>query len=511
MKWAERQSTRTARLPEAHALHPTPTLLEPFSLHNVSLLPGTRFYEAQQTNLRWLQMLEPDRLLYFFREQAGLPRTPHVKPHGGWDGAGMGLRGHIAGHWLSAASMAAATTGDATLRRHLELVTRGLHECQEASSDGYLSGFPQGEFAQMETLPTPPNAWVPYYVMHKLLAGLLDYHRLWRSVLALEVARRLAEHVRMRVEHVRSLGDGRWELFINQEVGGMSEVLTDLALATRNATWLTLAASFERPCFVGPLALDYQVSRQAQHEASPSAPSSLAARAIERMHGNTHLPQLLGTMRRYEATGVPALRGAAEAFWRELSDGHMFATGGSTVSETWRGAATLGDAVSQHGHSAFGGHDTHETCVSHNSMRVSRRLLSWGADGDGGEDGGGGGGGGGSSGSSSGGSSSCARLSCASTRPLRRCVSRLTWQSSHALCRRASSCSRRCSSCCSARRTQRLPLAPRRRSVARTPRRRARRCPQCCGRCTPIVWRQWRRRCSAAWRRARRCACSARR
>jgi hypothetical protein len=111
-------------------------------------------------------------------------------------------------------------------------------------------------------------------------------------------------------------------------------------------------------------------------------------------------------MRRYEATGVPALRGAAEAFWRELSDGHMFATGGSTVSETWRGAATLGDAVSQHGHSAFGGHDTHETCVSHNSMRVSRRLLSWGADGDGGEDGGGGGGGGGSSGSSSGGSSS---------------------------------------------------------------------------------------------------------
>jgi hypothetical protein len=52
---------------------------------------------------------------------------------------------------------------------------------------------------------------------------LLDYHRLWRSVLALEVARRLAEHLRMRVEHVRSLGDGRWELFINQEVSGVPQ------------------------------------------------------------------------------------------------------------------------------------------------------------------------------------------------------------------------------------------------------------------------------------------------
>ena len=31
-----------------------------------------------------------------------------------------------------------------------------------------------------------------------------------------------------------------------------------------------------------------------------------AAAAIERMHGNTHLPQLLGAMARYEATGDSA-------------------------------------------------------------------------------------------------------------------------------------------------------------------------------------------------------------
>ena len=112
---------------------------------------------------------------------------------------------------------------------------------------------------------------------------------------------------------------------------------------------------------------------------------SLAALALERMHGNTHLPQVLGAMARYEATGQSSLRGAAEVFWEELSRGHLYATGGSTISETWRGANTLGDAVSQHGVKSFGAHDVHETCVSHNSMRVSRRLLSWGGgSGDGG-------------------------------------------------------------------------------------------------------------------------------
>ena len=53
------------------------------------------------------------------------------------------------------------------------------------------------------------------------------------------------------------------------------------------------------------------------------------------------------------------------------------------MSETWRGARTLGDAASQHGAGSFGAHDTHETCVSHNSMRVSRRLLMWSAEVDG--------------------------------------------------------------------------------------------------------------------------------
>ena len=62
------------------------------------------------------------------------------------------------------------------------------------AADGYLSAFPQTEFAQTEQLLSRHPA-VPYYVMHKLLAGLLAHHELWNCAAALGVATRLGVEV----------------------------------------------------------------------------------------------------------------------------------------------------------------------------------------------------------------------------------------------------------------------------------------------------------------------------
>lgn len=133
-----------------------------------------------------------------------------------------------------------------------------------------------------------PYAWVPYYTMHKLLAGLLDQHRHTEAPRPLAVATRLAEHLRRRFERVASLGLERWRTFINQEVGGMSEVLSTLALATGNSSWLQLAAQYERPCFVRPLVLQHELdrdglARQASEAAADPASKSPGALAIEHM------------------------------------------------------------------------------------------------------------------------------------------------------------------------------------------------------------------------------------
>ncbi|KAL1520575.1 hypothetical protein AB1Y20_022151 [Prymnesium parvum] len=369
-----RRPVRAARLPSPlddppplHAARSAP--LRAFPLSAVRLDPTSRPGIAQRTNTAFLLELDADRMLYFFRELSKLPHPKaEVKPYGGWESLGSGLRGEFLGHYLTAAASVVAATGDARLKGRCRYIVDVLRDCQAAHEDGYLSAFPQSEFAQVESFHSR-SPWVPYYVMHKLLAGLLDVHRLLGDRTALEVCVSLATHLRARAFKILSLGAERWYTFINQEVGGMSEVLADLAVSTGNASWLQLGALFERPCFIGPLAL-------AAGSGEAKAP---AAEAIERMHANAHLPQLLGAMARYEVSGDGALRHAAENFFAELRRGHTFVTGGSTSGEVWLLANRLADPVMAQHADNYWSHDHAETCVAHNSMRVSRRLMQWGA------------------------------------------------------------------------------------------------------------------------------------
>jgi hypothetical protein len=91
--------------------------LRPFSAHETRLLSGSRFHTAEATNLAFLRLLEPDRLLYYFRHRAKVPQVNGAKPYGGWESGGHVLRGEFIGHYLVAAATAAASTGDAELRR----------------------------------------------------------------------------------------------------------------------------------------------------------------------------------------------------------------------------------------------------------------------------------------------------------------------------------------------------------------------------------------------------------
>ncbi|KAL3928729.1 MAG: hypothetical protein SGPRY_002264, partial [Prymnesium sp.] len=154
---ASTHSLRAAKLPTGLAdqptLHPPRNPpLRPFTLSSVRLHPSSRVARAQATNTAFLSQLEADRLLYFFRDIAKLPQpSPSTKPYGGWESLGSGLRGEFIGHYLSAAAAASAASGDQALRERCEYVVRVLEECQQAHADGYLSAFPQREFAQVES------------------------------------------------------------------------------------------------------------------------------------------------------------------------------------------------------------------------------------------------------------------------------------------------------------------------------------------------------------------------
>ena len=101
--------------------------LAPFFLHSafagdaeeldatrVRLLPGSPFYERQELHrMGYLASWNCDKLLFHYRALAKLPQPEGV--NGGYDGWDSGfIRGHMAGHYLSAASRMAAATGDAS-------------------------------------------------------------------------------------------------------------------------------------------------------------------------------------------------------------------------------------------------------------------------------------------------------------------------------------------------------------------------------------------------------------
>jgi DUF1680 family protein len=140
----------------------------------VPLLPGSPFHDRQELHrTAYLAAIEPDRLLFHYRALAGMPQPEGVRNGlGSWD-SGF-IRGHMAGHYLSAASRMAAATGDATFRARAGYVVAELAKCQDAlKQDGYLAAFPSGAFDRLAGKPgDSAGVVVPYYTIHKIMAGL---------------------------------------------------------------------------------------------------------------------------------------------------------------------------------------------------------------------------------------------------------------------------------------------------------------------------------------------------
>src|SRR5437763_14754032 len=73
--------------------------VRPLPLNSVRLTGGP-LKNAQELDAKYLLELEPDRMLAYLRQRAGLGRKG--KPYGGWQGAGRQVDGHLDGNDASA-------------------------------------------------------------------------------------------------------------------------------------------------------------------------------------------------------------------------------------------------------------------------------------------------------------------------------------------------------------------------------------------------------------------------
>lgn len=326
-----------------------PDVARPLPLSAVRLTGGP-LKQAQDLDADYLLKLEPDRMMAFYRQRAGL--QPKAQGYTGWDGDGRNLTGHIAGHHLSAVSLMYAATGDARFKERADHLVREMKEVQDKHGDGYLGALANGKEQFIEVSKGNIRSagfdlnglWAPWYVLHKTFAGLRDAYRFAGNRTALDVEIKFAAWAE---SILAKLDDAQTQKMLNTEFGGMPEVLADLYADTGDKRWLALSHRFDHRAVLEPLARGQNI--------------------LSGLHGNTQVPKLQGSLVRYAYTGDQADGDAARFFWDAVVNHHSFATGGHGKDEYFGPPDQLSDRIDGR---------TAETCNVYNLIKMTRKLFA---------------------------------------------------------------------------------------------------------------------------------------
>ncbi len=315
-----------------------------FDLGQVTLT-SSRWLDNQNRTLSYLRFVDVNRLLYNFRANHRLS-TGGAATNGGWDAPNFPFRTHMQGHFLTAWAHAWAVLGDTTCRDKANTMVAELAKCQANNSAagfaaGYLSGFPESDFNALEAR-TLSNGNVPYYCIHKTLAGLLDVWRYIGNTQARDVMLALAGWVDTRTARLSST---QMQNMLGTEFGGMNEVLTDIYQMTGTTRWLTAAQRFDHAAVFNPLA-----SNQDQ---------------LNGLHANTQVPKWVGAAREYKATGTTRYRDIAVNAWNMTVNAHTYAIGGNSQAEHFRAPNAIAGYLAN---------DTCEHCNTYNMLKLTREL-----------------------------------------------------------------------------------------------------------------------------------------
>lgn len=324
-----------------------PLKAQPFEPRDVRLLDGP-FKQAMELDAKWLLSLEPDRLLAWYRKEAGLePKAPN---YGSWES--QGIAGHSLGHYLTACARMDQASGDRRFRERVNYIVDELADCQQSNSDGFLGAMPNGKrvFAEVARGEIRSagfdlnGSWVPWYNLHKLFAGLIDAHRYCANGRALEVVSRLGDWAD---ETTKNLTVEQWQKMLACEYGGMNESLADLYALTGEKKYLALARKFYDKAVLDPLA--------AGRDELPGK------------HANTQIPKAIGAARIYELTDDAPFGAIARNFYHIVLTNHTYVNGGNSDGEHFGPSGRLNNRL---------GLSTAETCNTYNMLKLARALFT---------------------------------------------------------------------------------------------------------------------------------------
>ncbi len=322
---------------------------------------------AFEKEMAYLLAFDTEKLLAGFRDNAGLS-TNGATRYGGWENTN--IAGHCVGHYLTALAQAyqhpelSNEQRDALYSRMKTLID-GMQICQQHSrgQKGFLWAAPippdgnvERQFDRVEQGKANifDDAWVPWYTMHKLIAGLVDVYNATGYAPAKTVGSDLGDWVYNRCS---KWSEQTQNTVLSIEYGGMNDCMYDLYAITGKDNHAVAAHYFDQT---------------ALHELVLKGGTD----SLNNRHANTTIPKFLGALKRYIVLDGKTVNGQkvdasrylqyAEAFWDTVTTRHTYITGGNSEWEHFGKDFVLD------------GERTNcncETCNSYNMLKLSRELF----------------------------------------------------------------------------------------------------------------------------------------
>lgn len=329
-----------------------------FSLKDVRL-GDSEFRHIMELNHDYYLSLEPDRLLAWFRREAGL--TPKAKPYPFWESEYMNghgpLPGHIMGFYLSGISMMYDSTGDPEIIRRLEYILDEFELCQEAAGDGYLlpticgreifENVVAGNFKTSNPFIETPydKCWEPVYVMNKIMLGLYNVYMRCGLTKARDILTRMADWFGYEV--VDKLSHDALQKLLVCEHGSINESFVNVYEITGEKRYLAWA--------------------QRLNDEDMWVPMSQGRDILEGWHANTQIPKFTGFESVYRFDGNKDFTSAARFFWDTVTQKHTWVMGGNSTGEHFFAPEEFERRIELNGGP--------ESCNSVNMLRLTEILY----------------------------------------------------------------------------------------------------------------------------------------
>ena len=317
-----------------------------FPLGDVTLLDGP-LKKARDLNIKTLLQYDCDRLLAPYRKEAGL--TPKAKTYPNWDG----LDGHVGGHYLTAMALNAAT-GSEECRKRMEYMIGELQLCADANAKnhpewgkGYVGGMPNSERIwsnfRKGDFGVYFGSWAPFYNLHKMYAGLRDA---WLYCGNEQAKTLFLGFCDWAIDLTAGLTNAQMERMLDNEHGGMNEVLADAYAITNDKKYLDVAKRFSHRRLLTPM--------------------SQRQDCLDNMHANTQVPKVVGFERISELSGSEPYHEAANYFWDIVTGERSLAFGGNSRREHFPSKEACMDFINDI--------DGPESCNTNNMLKLTEDM-----------------------------------------------------------------------------------------------------------------------------------------